>query len=61
MNEPTNAQLIACVASQFQGYINQTELIKQMNLSPLMKKEFDTILDLLRKRLPDEAPASDKG
>lgn len=61
MNELTNSQLIACVSTQLTGYLNQTMFIKQANLVPLMEQEFNTILALLRQRLPDEAPASDKG
>lgn len=61
MNELTNSQLIACVSTQLTGYLNQTMFIKQANLVPLMEQEFGTILALLRQRLPDEAPASDKG
>lgn len=60
MNETTNAQLIAIIASHFQGYLNLAELVKQLNLSPLMKKEFDAILCMLKERLTDVAPVGDK-
>lgn len=61
MNKPNNAQLIAAIAGHLQGYVKQMESVGQINVAQLMANEFNVIVGMLKERLPDEAPASDKG
>lgn len=55
--ETDNKTIIDTLAGHLQGYVKQMEGIGQPNIAIVMANEFNSIIALLRKRLPEKPDA----